>query len=146
MNNGDFDYGSNRGFDDQEYYHNAQRPAEDISGVVDSLSKPRTMLYSILSLVCGIVSLVLGCCGGWFGLGIGALAIVFSVISRRHLGYFDGKSIAGLVLGICGAVFGICSIALDYLVMSGALDAFLDQLLGELAPPTGPSGGAGGMM
>ena len=57
-----------------------------------------------------------------------------------------GMSIAALVLGICGAVFGICSIALDYLIMSGAFDAFLEQILGELEPPTGPSGGAGGMM
>ena len=123
MNNGDFDYYNQpSGQEEQQAYQSARDPAEDISGVVDSLSKPRTMLYSVLSLVCGFAALVLGCCGGWFGLVIGALAIAFSIISRRHLGYFDMKSIVGLVLGIVGAVFGIAFIVLGALIDSAIVD------------------------
>ena len=141
MNNGDFDY-YNRpsGEEEQQYYHSGPKPEEDISGVVDSLSKPRTMLYSVLSLVCGIAALILGCCGGWFGLGVGALAIAFSIISRRHLGYFDTKSIVGLVLGIGGVVFGVAAIAFERLLESGALDTYIEKFLqdaeqGPITPP-----------
>ncbi len=134
MNNGDFDY-YNKQTDEQERSSQPSRdPAEDISGVVDSLSKPRTMLYSVLSLACGVAALILGCCGGWFGLGIGALAIAFSIISRCHLGYFDVKSVIGLVLGIAGAVFGVAAIALGELLESGAFDAYLDEILKDSDP------------
>ena len=92
----------------------------------------------VLSLVCGIGALILGCCGGWFGLGVGALAIAFSIISRRHLGYFDTKAIVGLVLGIAGAVFGIAYIVLDLLVESSVLDAYVESFFGNAAPATDP--------
>ena len=79
MNNGDFDY-YNKQTDGQEgRYQRPHSASEDISGVVDSLSRPRTMLYSVLSLACGIGALFLAAFGGWFGLFIGALAIVFSI-------------------------------------------------------------------
>lgn len=120
---------------------NAGRRAEDISNVVEDLSRPRTMAYSILSLVIGAASLAISGFGGWFGLALAILAIVFSVISRRHLGYFDGKSIAGLVLGICGAVSSIATIVLIYLLESGALDAYLEALFEGLEQSPGNGGG-----
>ena len=108
MNNEDF-RNEQKEFDENAFYASSAPSPEDISGVVENLSQPRSMLYSIVSLACGIVSVVIGCCGGWFGLGIGALALVFSIVARRHLGYFDGKAIAGLVLGICGFVLSAVS-------------------------------------
>ena len=135
MNNRDFDYGQNQNYDEQSFYQTKEAPAEDISGVVDSLSRPRTMLYSFLSVVCGLASFLLGFFGGWFSLGIGALAIAFSIISRRHLGYFDGKSIIGLILGICGAVFGIAFIVLGYLTESGVLADIFRDIITDIEPP-----------
>ncbi len=146
MSNGDFEFDRNRNYDEQDFYQDQDKTAEDISGVVNSLSRPRTMLYSILSLICGIASFILCCCGGWFGLGIGALAIAFSIISRHHLGYFDGKSVVGLVLGICGAVFGIAFIVLEYLVESGALNGLLEDFITELDPPVEPSQGGNNLI
>ena len=67
--------------------------------------KPKTMAWSVVSLVVGIISVVC-CCFGWSGIVLGAFAVVSSMLSRRTLGYFDGMSIAGLVLGIFGLVFG----------------------------------------
>lgn len=121
---------------------NAGHRAEDISNVVEDLSRPRTMAYSILSLVIGAASLAISGYGGWFGLGLAVLSIVFSVVSRRHLGYFDGKSIAGLVLGICGAVSSIATIVLIYLLESGALDAYLEALFEELEQSPSSGGNA----
>ncbi len=60
---------------------------------------------SVVSLVTGILS-VLCCCLGWTGLIFGAVAIVTAILSRKKLDYFDGMSIAGLILGIFGFVFG----------------------------------------
>lgn len=138
MNNEDF-RNDQKEFDENAFYASSAPSPEDISGVVENLSQPRSMLYSIVSLACGIVSVVIGCCGGWFGLGIGALALVFSIVARRHLGYFDGKAIAGLVLGICGLLFGAATVALGILINNGVLDAFLDEVIREMEGDLGTS-------
>ena len=138
MNNEDF-RNEQKEFDENAFYASSAPSPEDISGVVENLSQPRSMLYSIVSLACGIVSVVIGCCGGWLGLGIGALALVFSIVARRHLGYFDGKAIAGLVLGICGLLFGAATVALGILINNGVLDAFLDEVIREMEGDLGTS-------
>ncbi len=74
--------------------------------------RPKTLGWSVASLVTGIVSVVC-CCLGWVGF-IGIAAIVFAVIARRQLGYFDGMAIAGLILGIFGVVFGFAMLMLLY--------------------------------
>ena len=73
---------------------------------------PRSRGWSVASMVLGILS-VLCCCITYGGLVMAALAIVFAIVSRRNLGYFDGMAIAGLVLGIIGSVFGIMTIVSD---------------------------------
>ena len=68
--------------------------------------KPKTKGWSVASMVIGIISVVC-CCFGWSGIIMGAGAIILAIVSRRNLGYFDGMTIAGLILGIFGFVFGI---------------------------------------
>ena len=67
--------------------------------------KPKTLGWSITSLVMGFASLFT-CMFGWASIILGAVAVFFSIVSRRILGYFDGKTVFGLILGIFGAVFG----------------------------------------
>ena len=74
--------------------------------VLNSKGKPKTLGWSVASMVTGILSVVC-CCFGWTGIIFGIAAIVLSVVSRKSLGYFDGMSIAGLVVGIFGLVFGV---------------------------------------
>lgn len=75
--------------------------------------KPKTLGWSVASLVMGIVSLFT-CLFGWASIVFGVIAIVFALISRFSLGYFDGKSIIGLILGIFGTVFGASMIIFIY--------------------------------
>ena len=108
--------------------------------------RPKTLGWSVASMVVGILSVV--CCFlGWSGLILGIAAIVFSVISRRQLGYFDGMSVAGLILGIFGFVFGVAMlIAVNFLITEEMLEEFWQEYykqLEDLENGSGSSGGSG---
>lgn len=64
----------------------------------------KTRAWAVASLVLGIVS-VLCCCISWFGIVAGALSMLFTVISRKSLGYFDSLSVAGMIIAIFGIIF-----------------------------------------
>lgn len=66
--------------------------------------KKKSRAWSVAALVLGIVS-ILCCCIDWFGLVAGVLAVIFTVISRKNLGYFDGLSIGALITAIFGIIF-----------------------------------------
>lgn len=75
-----------------------------------------TRAWSVASFVLGIISIVC-CCTCWAGLIAGILAVIFSVVSRRTLGYFDGLSLSGLITAIFGIVFSILMISVMYAYM-----------------------------
>ena len=100
-NYNEFDYGT----DDERQRRNNDERNQYTYQNVSSFDKPKTMAWSVASLVLGIISIIC-CCLGWTGLIFGVAAIIFSVISRKTLGYFDGMSIAGMITGIFGLVFG----------------------------------------
>ena len=92
------------------------------------LDKQHSRAWSVLSLTASIGSL-LCCCFSSVGIILGILAIVFAIISRRNIGYFDGLSLAGLIVGIFGTVFGIASIILSFVVEeSGFYEEFYAEL------------------
>ena len=95
----------------------------------------KTFGWSITSLVLGILSVVC-CCLGWAGAIFAIGAIVFAVVARKTLGYFDGLAIAGLVLGIFGAVFSI-SIIISTMLLP---DEFWDSYYEEFENGTLPGG------
>ena len=68
--------------------------------------RPKTLGWSLASLICGIIAAVTASFG-FSGIILGVCAIIFAIVSRRILGYFDGKSIGGLILGIFGLIFGV---------------------------------------
>ena len=76
-----------------------------VDGQVQMTPKPKTLGWSVASMVVGILSVVC-CCFGYTGVIFGIGAIILSIVARKTLGYFEGMSIAGLVLGIFGLVFG----------------------------------------
>ena len=72
---------------------------------------------AIASLVCGIVGLF------FFGIILGPLAIVFSVMARKK-GFTSGMATAGLVLGIIAVVLYVIAIVL----CGSAMTAFLEMM------------------
>lgn len=107
----------------ESYYHNiseASADGEDRYYEIFEKSKHKTLGWSVASLTFGIIS-VICCLFGWVGLIFGIVAAVFSVISRISLGFFDGMSVAGLILGIFGIVFGGAVVGLKFLIESGKL-------------------------
>ena len=89
--------------------------------------RPKTLGWSVASMVVGIVSVVC-CCFGWSGIVLGIGAVLLSIVSRKTLGYFDGMSIAGLVLGIFGLVFGIAMIAGTYMIPEEFWEEYYKEL------------------
>lgn len=113
------------------------------------LDKRNSRAWSVASLSLSIFSLLCCCFVDWLGMILSALAIVFAIISRKNIGYFDGLSLAGLIVGIFGIVFGIASIILGQLMVNNEyFEEFLKEWEnylnenggGEITPPEVPSG------
>ncbi|MBO7304536.1 MAG: DUF4190 domain-containing protein [Clostridia bacterium] len=90
--------------------------------------RPKTRVWSVFSMVFGILSVVC-CCLTYVALVFGILALVFAVVSRTRLGYFDGMAIAGLVLGVFGTVIGFSFAILPFLIPDEALTKYLQDFL-----------------
>ena len=72
----------------------------------------RNRIWSILSLIFAILSVAL-CPFYYFALALSVLAVVFAVIMRRSLGFFNRSAVFGLIIGIMGFVFATCSLVVD---------------------------------
>lgn len=104
--------------------------------------KPKTKAFSVAAMILGIVSVV-ACCSGWASLLLGIGAVVFAILARKTLGYFDGMAIAGLILGIFGLVFGFFMIIGTYFFADWFGELVPEDLFeGEYEPPT-PGGNTG---
>lgn len=91
--------------------------------------KAKSRSWSVASFVVSIASLLCCCFVSWVGVVLSTLAITFAIISRKNIGYFDGLSLAGLIIGIFGAVFGVASIVFAYIIeSSGLLDEYIKEL------------------
>ena len=125
---------------EENNYKNSQAgegtdPSDYAFRTVMKNGRPKTMGWSVASLILGIVSVVC-CCFGWASLVLGALAIVFSLVSRKSLGYFDGMCIAGLVLGIFGIVFGVATLLGAQLLPEDFFNnGFFEEYYGDTSSP-----------
>ena len=68
--------------------------------------KSRSLIWSVVSFSAGVLSLAL--CMVWYvSIFFAVGSIVFSLVSRKNLGFFEKWGILGLIFGIMGVVFGI---------------------------------------
>ncbi|MBR5140736.1 MAG: DUF4190 domain-containing protein [Clostridia bacterium] len=100
-NNNEFNYNP---FDENNDY-------DYLYQTVTRRGRKKTYGWSVAAMVCGIVSAA-SFLSGFSAIILGVLAVVFSLISRKNLGYFDGKAVSGLILGIIGFCFALSFILL----------------------------------
>ncbi len=110
----------------ETFYHSISTPekkeGQDRYYEIFDKNKPKTMGWSVVSLVLSVISVI--CCFlGWGGLIIGVLAIAFALVSRFNLGYFDTMSVIGLIAGIFGVVFGAVVMIWEIIVEANMLMA-----------------------
>ena len=79
--------------------------------IVNEKGKPKSLIWSIISLVLAILSVILAPLG-WVGLITGVCAIVFAVIARIKMGFFNGFIIAALLCSIFGVIFSAASVVI----------------------------------
>ena len=89
-------------------------------------SKTKSMAWSVASLTLGIASVALSFLG-WVALTLGALAVILAVVSRIKLGYFDGKAIVGMMLGIFGIVFGAVMVVWKSIFSENPIASLLEK-------------------
>lgn len=82
----------------------------------------KTNPFSIASMICGILS-ILVCCCGFLSLPFGALGILFALLARRKGQSMNGMSIAGIVTSAIGMVCGVAFLVLSF---SGTLTLMND--------------------
>lgn len=76
--------------------------------------KSRSLIWSVVSFTFGVLSLAL-CAFYYVSLPFAVAAVVFSLVSRRNLSFFEKYSIMGLIFGLMGIVFSIFSLVANTL-------------------------------
>ena len=96
-------------------------------------NKQKTMVWSVMSMIFGILSIIC-CCYGWLGLVLSVMSIAFAVVSRVNLKYFDGMAIAGLIIGIFGLVFSLTVLVSMIIVGTEEFNSIKDRFFGGEYP------------
>lgn len=94
--------------------------------IVNEKGKPKTLLWSIMALTLGILSLILSPLG-WAGIIVGIAAIVFSAVARIKMGFFNGFIIAALLCSIFGVIFAVATA-----IMLSIDPEFFDRIINGL--------------
>lgn len=85
--------------------------------------------FSIASLVMGILSITLGCCG--VSIPFGALGILFAVLCYRRGKSLNSNARFGLCISVAGCIYGIVMLVYTFVVRIPALlqdPAYLNQM------------------
>lgn len=108
--------------------------AESMGSVPDNDQPGR--VYAIISLICGIVSVVC-CCACWLPIVCGVAAVVFGIISLNKQPHGNTMAVVGIVCGSVGALIGLVMVVIGGILGAGSesvnndvLDALKD--LGNL--------------
>lgn len=79
--------------------------------------KKKSRIWSVCALILAVLSVILFFLPA-VSITLGVLAVIFAVVSRFSIGYFDNYGIASIIVGIFGAVFGIAYIIYDVAIAS----------------------------
>ena len=83
--------------------------------------------FGIISMICGIASIIISCCCTWIAIPLAIAAVVLAFVDKSKNGKMSGFSIAGL---ICGGI-GIVSLILNFVIgiVMGAGSGILSALM-----------------
>lgn len=119
--------------DYQNDYYAGQRQPQNTSYYND-LQNRSINSFSIASMVMGIGSIVL-CCTGFLSLPMGALGVLFAILSRRKAKSMPGMSIAGICTSICGMILGLIAAAYIIIILviaaNPSMHHYLDPIYQE---------------
>lgn len=74
--------------------------------------------FSVASMICGMISIIL-CCTGILSLPLGAMGILFAVLSHRRGKSMPSMSLTGIILSCIGIVMGLIMLVFSiYMVMT----------------------------
>ena len=79
------------------------------------VSKQNSRLLSLISIAFSALSVFL-CFIPWLGIISGCLGVLFAVLSRKNIGYFDNISLVALIIGIFGTVFAVMGIIFAHIL------------------------------
>ena len=124
QNNSDFNDQSGQAFDPMQSY------------AYQDMMQYKSRGWSVASFVLSLISVV--CCCAWYISGfLAIIGIIFAIVSRKNLGYFDELGIAGLILSIFGLVFALF---VGFLAVSGIMTMYLEEYSKALEEIAGSGG------
>ena len=77
---------------------------------------PKTSGFATASMICGLISILL-CCTGCFPVFLGALSIIFAVLSKRKDEPMPSPSVTGITLSCIGIVLGIFFLIFSFVTL-----------------------------
>ena len=109
----------------ENFENDSQNPSKESEYVYKNVmgGKQNKRTWSIISLILAIASVPF-CAVPRVGLILGLLSIGAAIYSRKCIGYFDGFSLAGLMIGIFGAVFSVGVIILRNMLINLLITLF----------------------
>lgn len=123
------DYRQNNRNDENNGWDRWNSNASNSSYYNQPTHTPYDQGFSIASLVMGILSITLGCCG--VSLPFGALGILFAVLCYRRGKSLNSNARFGLCLSVFGCIYGIVMLVYTLFVRLPALlqdPAYLNQM------------------
>lgn len=112
---------------DNDFYQDKTQDGEEINLEELMPQKSNRRVWSVAALIISICS-VLCCCLPGLGIALGVFAVIFALISRINLGYFDKISIGALIMGAFGIAFGISTLIA---LQNPELNKMIEEMLKE---------------
>ena len=131
------------GSGDGSFYH------RDISGMPNGSpmheEKKSVSGLAVASMVCGILSVIFGCCISYMGIILAIVGLVLGIVSQKK--QKNGFSLAGIITSAFGLAFGIISLII-MIASIGDLWDFINSMIDssfidDPYDPFDPNNGAG---
>ncbi len=95
--------------DKEDFYQDKTAESESINYEELMPQKNNRRSWSVAAFAVSVASVIF-CFLPGLGIALGVFGIIFALVSRINLGYFDKISIGALILGAFGIAFGVSTV------------------------------------